>query len=54
MVMCGRWRGRWWIVKGHATSEDINEARSNEKERAGNDYADELADSGVLIIGGAG
>ena len=41
-------------VKGHATSEDINEGRSSEKDEAGNDYWDELADDGVLSIGGAG
>ena len=41
-------------VKGHATNEDINEGRSNPKDKAGNDYADELADDGVLGIGGAG
>ena len=41
-------------VKGHATSQDIEEGRSNPKDKAGNDYADTLADDGVLSIGGAG
>ena len=41
-------------VKGHATGEDISEGRSNEQNKAGNDYADDLADDGVLSIGGSG
>ena len=41
-------------VKGHATNEYINEGRSNGKDKACNDYSDDLADDGVLNIGGCG
>ena len=41
-------------VKGHATNEDITGGRRNGKDKAGNDYSDDLADDGVISIGGAG
>ena len=41
-------------AKGHATSLDIAEGRSNEKDREGNDKADANADVGVRMINGKG
>lgn len=39
-------------VKGHATSEDVAEGRVRACDKAGNDWADDLADRGAVRLGG--
>ena len=41
-------------VKGHATSEDVQQGLSNKEDKEGNDKSDKLADDGVESIQGRG
>ena len=41
-------------VKGHATKKDVEEGKSNENDKEGNNIVDGYADIGVTKVGGIG
>ena len=41
-------------VKGHATLQDVEKGVSTKEDRQGNNKADEIADTGVMMVNGKG